>query len=132
MFFFLNNRTPQVKFFSIKRVKSADEEGLLLSLKESFKQIGTLNFGNQLHGLNIDSASVNTGIHSGLGTRIRNELSPWVTLIHCFNHRLELAIKDAFKGTFFSGIDTMLLKLYYLYQKKPKKIKRVKRIWRNL
>ena len=84
--FFLNNRTPQVKFFSIKSVKSADEEGLLLSLKESFKRIGILNFGNQLHGLNINGASVNNGIHSCLGTRICNELSPWVMLIHCFNH----------------------------------------------
>ena len=65
-------------------------------------------------------------IHSGLGTRICNELSPWVLLIHCFNHQLELAIKDTFKGTFFSGIDTMLLKLYYLYKKSPKRLKLLK------
>ena len=58
--FFLNNRTPQVKFFGIKSVKSADAERLLLSLKESFEWIGILNFGNQLHGLNTDGASVNT------------------------------------------------------------------------
>ena len=43
---FLNNGTPQVKFFSIKSIKSADAEGLLLSLKESFERIGILNFGN--------------------------------------------------------------------------------------
>ena len=92
---------PQVKFFSIESIKSAVAEGFLSSLKESFEWIGILNFGNQLHGLNIDGASVNTGIHSGLGTRIHNELSPWLMLIHCFNHRLELAIKDAFKGAFF-------------------------------
>ena len=66
---------------------------------------------------------MNTGIHSGLGTRICNELSPWLTLIHCFNHRLELAIKDASKGTFFSEIDTMMLKLYYLYKKSLKRLR---------
>ena len=69
---------------------------------------------------------MNTGIHSGLGTRICDELSPWLTLIHCFNHGLELAIKDAFKGTFFSEIDTMLLKLYHLYKKSPKRLRELK------
>ena len=123
MFFFLNSGTLQVKFCSMESAKSADAEGLLLSLKESFEWIGSLNFRNQLHGLNIDVATVNTGIHSGLGRTICNELSSWLTLIHCFNHRLELAIKDAFKGTFFSEIDTMLLKLYYLYRKSPKRLR---------
>ena len=123
---FLNNGTPQVKFFSIKSIKSADAEGLLSSLKESFKQIGILNVGNRLHGLNIDGASVNTGIHNGLGTRICDELSPWLKLIHYFNHQLELVIKDAFKGTFFSEIDTMLLKLYCLYKKSLKRLRDLK------
>ena len=41
---FLNNGTPQVKFFSIESVKSADAEGLLLSLKGSFNRIGILNW----------------------------------------------------------------------------------------
>ncbi len=76
-------------------------------------------FASRLHALNIDGASVNTGIHRGLGARIR-ELAPWLTVVHCFNHRLELAVKDAFKGTFFNEIDTMLLKLYYLYKKSSK------------
>jgi len=57
----------QVNFFSIESVKSADTEGLLSSWKESFERTEILNFGN---GLNVDGASVNTGIHSGLGTRI--------------------------------------------------------------
>lgn len=36
-------------------------------------------------------------------------------------HRLELAVQDAMKSTVFDSIDTMLLKLYYLYKKSPKK-----------
>ena len=132
MFFFLKNGTPEVKFFSIESVKGADAEAILMSLRESFEQFGILNFGNRLHGLDIDAVSVNTGIHSSLGTRILNELSPWLTLIHCFNHRLELAIKGAFKGNFFSEINTMLLKLYCLYKKNPKRLRELKIIWRNL
>ena len=38
------------------------------------------------------------GSINGLAAKLRNE-SPWLLTIHCFNHRLELAIKDAFKVT---------------------------------
>ena len=54
-----------------------------------------------------------------LGKLVRHEI-PWVKIVHCFNHRLELAIKDAFTTTtFYLNIDEMLTKLYYLYQKSP-------------
>ena len=36
-------------------------------------------------------------------------------------HHLELAIKVAFKNTFFSTINEMMLRLYYIYCKAPKK-----------
>ena len=109
-----------MKFFSIESVKAADAEGLKSSLEEAFERVGISCFASRLHGLNVDGASVNTGIHRGLGARIR-ELAPWLTVVHCFNHRLELAVKDAFKETFFDEIDMMLLKLYYLYKKSPKR-----------
>ena len=118
--FLSKNGIPEVKFFSIESVKSADAEGLKSSLKEAFERIGISCFENRLHGLNVDGASVNTGVHRGLGAKIR-ELAPWLTVVHCFNHRLELAVKDTFKGTFFDEIDTMLLKLYYLYKKSAKR-----------
>ena len=44
--------------------------------------------------LNVDGAVVNTGIHHGA---LMKESSPWLQVIHCFNHILELSIKDAFK-----------------------------------
>ena len=39
----------------------------------------------------------------------------------CLAHRLELSLNDALKDTFFSSIDEMLLRVYYLYEKSPKK-----------
>ena len=38
-----------------------------------------------------------------------------------FAHCLELAINDAFKSTFFSAVDELLLRVYYLYKNSPKK-----------
>ena len=79
------NGIPEVKFFSIESVKAADAEGLKSSLEEAFERVGISCFASRLHGLNVDGASVNTGIHCGLGARIR-ELALWFTVVHCFNH----------------------------------------------
>ena len=123
---FLDKGVPTVKFSSIESVQSADADGLLSSLKDSFERVGVDQFENHIHGLNVDGASVNTGVHNGLGTKISEDYAPWLTVIHCFNHRLELAIKDALKGSFFDEIDTMLLKLYYLYKKSPKRLRELR------
>ena len=36
-------------------------------------------------------------------------------------HRLELAVKDALKGTAFNTVADMLLQLYHIYEKSPQK-----------
>ena len=46
---------------------------------------------------------------------------PWVVTVWCFAHRLELAIKDALKRTYFSDVDEFLLRVYYVYSKSTKK-----------
>ena len=46
----------------------------------------------------------------------------------CLAHRLELAIKDALKATYFDKIDEMLLRLYLLYEKSPKKCRELEEI----
>ena len=68
------------------------------------------------------------GKHSGLNVLVRNK-APWVEVVHCFNDRLELAIKDEFnKSAFYSNIDEMLSKLYWLYQKSPKRLTELKEL----
>ena len=42
--------------------------------------------------------------------------------MHCFNHRVELALKDAFRPTSFEEVDSMLYKFYYLYQKSSERL----------
>ena len=40
----------------------------------------------------------------------------------CFAHRLELALKDAFLSkNYFTTVDELLFRIYYLYEKSPKK-----------
>ena len=120
---FLNEGTPTVKFLSIETPKTGDAAGIYESIKTSFARIGIMNFTDQLVGFNADCASVNMGKKKGVGTLIK-QTAPWIEIVHCFNHRVELAIKDAFKGIkAFTDIDQFLLKLYYLYQKSPKRLR---------
>ena len=46
---------------------------------------------------------------------------PWIVFFLCFAHRLELALKDALSKTYFTTLDELPLRIYYLYEKSPKK-----------
>lgn len=57
---------------------------------------------------------------------ILREDAPWLEVVHCFNHRVELVIKDAFDHSEFSKIDVMLLMLHYLYKKSSKRLRELR------
>ena len=76
----------------------------------------------RLTNLSVDRASVNTGLHGGLGVKMK-ETAYWLNMIHCFNRSLELAVKDTFDKTFFKELYNTFLKIYYLYHKNPKHLK---------
>ena len=106
---------------------SGTAEGIKASIEETFARIGLTTFTERLTGLNVDSTNVNRGIHRGLAALMKQQ-SPWLQVIHCFNHRVELALKDTFSTTSFSKIDEMLMKLYYLYQKSPKRLRELREL----
>ena len=56
---------------------------------------------------------MNVELNGGVGTLLK-EKSPWLHVIHCFSHRLELAAKDTFENEAFVKIDDMLSVLYKL------------------
>ena len=112
----------QVRFYGIKGPDHANAVGLEYAVELAFNRVGITDFTRCLFWLNIDGASVNTGIHGGLEALLRQSAG-WLTIVHCFNNRLELAEHDAFKGTFFDEVDTMLTKLFYLYKKRPKRLR---------
>ena len=117
---FVDEGKPRVAFLDIETPKSADAEGIYNCIVNAFKDIRIEEFVDQLVGINVDGASVNLGRHKGVAARLKEGAS-WLLAVHCFNHRLELAVQDAFSGLkAFEDIDEMLLKLYYYYHKSPK------------
>ena len=81
-----------------------------------------------LRRLNIDGASVNTGIHNWLGALIKRD-AQLLQVIHCFNQGIELALKDAVANTAFQNIKFFLSELYFLYKSSPKQLREVKNWW---
>ena len=112
---------PTVKLLSIECPQHTDAKGLKEAIELAFSRIGLVNFSSKPYGFNVDGASVNMGIHRGLGVLLP-ENAPWSTIVHRFNHRFELAIKDAFVGTFFDEIHSFLIKLFYLCKKSSKRL----------
>ena len=124
---FLKSGKPLLKFFLIEPANNANAEGIIEYIKTAFERISILDFQKRIMRPNVDGASVNTGVHNGGGVLMQAD-SPWLQVIHCFNHHLELAIKDAFKNDNFDKIDEMLMKFYYLYQKSPKRLQELKHV----
>ena len=90
---FICGGVPVFKYFSIESVKIANSAGLKETLEKAFLRFAFKNYYDKLVGLNLDEASINMCRTNGLGKLVRDE-APWVKIVHCFNHRLKLAIQD--------------------------------------
>ena len=96
---FLKSEKPLLKFLSIEPANNANAQQINECIKTAFKRIGILDFQKIIIGLNADSASVNTGVHNSVGVSMQAN-SPWLQVLHCFHHRLELAINPIQDGHF--------------------------------
>ena len=101
---------PTLKFLSIEPANNANAGGIHSCIKEAFERFGVLGLSKKVIALNVHGAAVNTGVHHGVGALMK-ESSPWLQVTHCFNHRLELSIKDALKTNASVKIDEMLMRL---------------------
>ena len=80
----------------------------------------------KLVGIGSDGASANIA-EGGLKGLVESQCE-WIFWMLCLAHRLELAVKDALKGSAFDAIDDLLLKLYCLYEKAPKKCRELEEV----
>ena len=121
-------------YFHVGRPSTVDAAGLFHSLGEALRKLGVAEVDpencSKLVGIGSDGAAANIA-QRGLKGLVEAQLE-WVFRMWCFAHRLELAVKDALKGTAFDAIDDMLLKLYYLYEKSPKKCRELEEVIADL
>ena len=86
----------------------------------------TAEDSSALVGAGTDGAAVNVA-DAGFKGMVEGKL-PLVVWSWCMAHRLELAVRDALKGSTFDLIDDMLLRLYLLYEHSPKKCRELQEI----
>ena len=122
---YLSKGTVKVSFPSIKNIQNVDANRIKECIESAFKHFDIDDFQDHLVGFHVDKAAVNVGLNGGVG-KLLKEKSPWLHVIHCFSHRLELAAKDTFKNKAFVKIDDMLSVLYRLYHYSPKRYRELK------
>lgn len=124
----------RMEYITIIRPQSVTAEGLFKVLEGGLQGLGISKISaekcQKLVGISTDGASANIAA-SGLKGLVEGH-SGWVLWVWCMAHQLELAVKDAPKGTAFYLIDDLLLKLYYLYEKSPKKCRELQDIVTDL
>jgi len=107
---------------ALKDVQHADASGLLCVIKEAFMRVGLVDYDQRLIGFMSDGASVNFGPKSGLLKKLKvDEKMPWLVGIHCLNHRLELAVKDAFAQTALTDACVLLSNIHSVFERSPKR-----------
>lgn len=124
----------RMDYLKVSRPQSVTANGLFQVLKEGLQSLGIEEMSagecKKLVGVGTDGAASNIAA-SGLKGLVEGHLG-YVFWMWCLAHRLELAVKDALKGTCFELIDEMLLRLYYLYEKSPKKCRELEEIISDL
>ncbi|KAJ8038164.1 hypothetical protein HOLleu_19166 [Holothuria leucospilota] len=102
----------------------ANAENLHRSINNAFQnklKIGMAQYTNALVSATADGASVNTGIYNGLLVRMRKAERPWLVMIHCVSHRLELAVKDTLmKEKTFEQVKDLMITIYYVMKNSGK------------
>ena len=110
-------------YLKIASVSDGTAEGLTRLLLETVAAAGLDDPSKHtMVGFGADGASVNMGCRRGVAARLRVD-KPWLVAVHCFNHRLELAVRDAFLGTYYTEVFTTFTQLYYLYNNSPKRLR---------
>ena len=74
-----------------------------------------------------DGASTNIGHKQRVSTLLKQK-SPRLIAVHCFNYRLELAMKNALDKTFMDDIVNLLNGLYVIYNQVQTKLKSLREL----
>jgi hypothetical protein len=87
-------------------------------MRRSVEKVGVLwhEFLVKIVGMGSDGVSVMLGKNNGVAAKLRS-LQPAMVAVHCYDHKLELAFKDAIKHVpLDTKVTTCLLQgLYYFY-----------------
>ena len=108
-----------VKFLGVMSTPKPDAQGIMNSIGQAVQSgldVSLEDLAKKLVALGADGAAVMMGCNTGVVTRLR-ELAPSLIGVHCFAHRLELAVRDVVKRhPIYAELDKLLLDLWLFYK----------------
>ena len=109
------NGVPVNKFVGLEEVEHSTADGVLGAIDSCLKKRVGVLMGTQMEKLvniNLDGAAVNMGVYNGVGAIQRARCGGQVTVTHCINHNLELALMDLRKDEPYLDIFEKTLKVF--------------------
>ena len=125
---FLSNGKPQTKMVKIVDVKHAHATGILNAIDEAVEEVGITQeiWLKKVVCANFDGASVMMGKINGVAGKLDRRI-PYIVILHCVAHKLELAVLDAVKQVpYLKEFDDIVKAIFKMYHRSPKKKERAK------
>lgn len=116
-----------VSLLEMSSFGGCDADSLKKAIDSVFQKVDTHptaipmdDYRTKMVSATADGANVNLGKYNGVLTKMSVE-RPWLIVIHCMNHRIELAIKDMVKSTNqYEECDNFYKSIYYLFRNSGK------------
>ena len=122
-----------MKFFSLRNAISQTSEGLMEKFLKTFQSKGISDvIGKKILYFPSDSATINSGLKNGLTTKMWENFGDHISFVWCLAHRLELTIKDAFKGSDMTEIECVFNLLYSRYKNSSKKWREIEELFQSM
>ena len=106
-------------FVSFQEVPKADAQGIFRAISCAMDQVG-VDVSQKIVCFTADGASVNTGEVAGVISQMRDTWNPSIVMVKCLMHRVELALKEAFKeNATYGALQRLLCGVFKTYHKSP-------------
>ncbi|XP_006814446.1 zinc finger protein 862-like [Saccoglossus kowalevskii] len=117
---YIKNGRPTYRFVTFKPLVKADAPSITAALQSTMEEnLERKTWKNDLVAASFDGANVMMGSKSGVATRLKEDV-PHLVVVHCFAHRLELAVKDVLKQMpYLTVVHEFLQKVYLFYKYSP-------------
>lgn len=123
----MHDHYPTMMFLRLKEPPNTKSGGIVAALNNAFNYFGMDNWKEKLIGFCSDGASVMMRELNGVATKLKRDC-PWLLVVWCLAHRLELAVKDTFKKTYMDTVIENLTAVYYFYKGTSKRNREAKEL----
>ncbi|XP_060555537.1 uncharacterized protein LOC132716306 [Ruditapes philippinarum] len=113
----LDNYYPKMRYLKLVEPENTKSQGILEAIDRAFLEYDLNDYKQKTVGFCSDGASVMMGSKRGVIQLMKTQGNAnWIKSVWCLAHRLELAIKDAFKDTYMDNVIEMIVSMYYFYK----------------